>query len=59
MNALADSDHFQQGIVLLKNGIPYECILGQRKQWSRNMRNAAVLILNDIGRSPEEEMGLE
>lgn len=54
MIALADSQYFSQGITLLKNGIPYYCIFGEQKIWSRNMRNAAIMVLNDLGASPEE-----
>jgi hypothetical protein len=57
MIALADSDFFRQGILLLKWGIPYECIFGEKRIWSRNWRNAATVVMNDF-HSPEESMGL-
>lgn len=54
MIALADSDFFRQGIMLLCKGVPYECIFGQKKQWSRNMRNAATMVINELS-SPEDD----
>jgi hypothetical protein len=43
---------------LLKWGVPYECIFGEKKQWNSTWRNAATLVMNDYY-SPEESMGLE
>lgn len=55
MIALADSDVFRQGVALVKAGIPYECIFGKPKLWSRAMRNAGIMILNDFA-SPEDDL---
>lgn len=54
MIALADSEYFRQGIVLLKWGVPYQCIFGEPKIWKRNWRNAAIMVINDFN-SPEQE----
>jgi hypothetical protein len=58
MIALADNDYFRQGMMLLKWGVPYECIFGAPKIWSRSWRNAATLVINDYY-SPEESVGLD
>lgn len=58
MIALSDNDGFRQALILLKWGVPYECLFGQKQLWSRSWRNAASLVLNDFY-SPEEQMGLE
>lgn len=48
MIALSDNEVFRQGIMLLKWGVPYECIFGQRKPWTRAWRNAAIMVINDF-----------
>jgi hypothetical protein len=58
MISLSDNESFRQALILLKWGIPYECLFGQRHLWSRGWRNAATLIMNDYY-SPEEQMGIE
>jgi hypothetical protein len=57
MIALADSGFFRQGMMLLKWGVPYECVFGARQIWSRNWRNAAMMVINDY-QSPQDQMGL-
>lgn len=54
MISLADSPFFAQGLALLKNGVPYECIFGPVRPWPRNWRNAAIMVLNEMKDVPED-----
>lgn len=57
MISLSDNDSFRQALILLKWGIPYECLFGNKVLWSRSWRNAATIIMNDFY-SVEEQMGI-
>jgi hypothetical protein len=35
-------------------GMPYECIFGPKKIWTKTWRNAAVMVLNDMAGGEEE-----
>lgn len=54
MIALSDNEVFRQGIMLLKWGVPYECLFGVRKPWPRAWRNAAIMVINDFNSVPDE-----
>jgi hypothetical protein len=58
MISLSDNDNFRQALILLKWGVPYECLFGERRLWSRSWRNAASLVMNDFY-TPEEQMGID
>lgn len=58
MISLADNDSFRQGIILLKWGVPYECVFGERRIWNRTWRNAATMVINDFN-SADGEGGLD
>jgi hypothetical protein len=57
MISLADNNFFRQGIMLLKWGVPYECVFGHKRIWSRNWRNAAITVINDFSGPDEDGLG--
>ncbi len=56
MISWADDDTFRSGLALLDKGVPYECIFGKPKLWSRNMRNAAIMVFNDFAGANEDDL---